>query len=77
MPTYVNNREALLYVDVRHNYRTSMVQSQTIEPKAVFVARTTDIPARWLEQGDTLAGNQPWVTMLFPEPTDEEINGSG
>lgn len=75
MPTYKNNRDALLVVESRHNPLTSTVESRTIKPGEFFIAHSTEIPARWLAQGSPLEGNGPWVTQTSAEPTDEELSG--
>jgi hypothetical protein len=74
MPTYKNNRQALLFIEAKSNAAQGAVDSRSIGAGAVFTAKTADVPVRWLEQGSPLEGAGPWVTMLSESPTDEELS---
>ncbi|HTU61149.1 MAG TPA: hypothetical protein VMF89_21995, partial [Polyangiales bacterium] len=75
MPTYRNNRDALLFIESKHLDGSSVATMREIAAKATFAARSNEIPARWLAQGHPLEGPEPWVTQISAEPTDEDLSG--
>lgn len=74
MPTYRNDRAVPIEIETRNNNHAGMVQSRRIAPGETFTALSTDIPVRWLAQGNKLEGSTPWVSLVDDEPTDEELS---
>jgi hypothetical protein len=74
MPTYKNEKQGMLVIEHRDNPRTSVSVSRTIQAGEIFVARSVEIPARWLAPGNPVEGNG-WVTLVSAEPADEELSG--
>jgi hypothetical protein len=75
MPTYKNARNANLFIESRYNQRAGVGEARMISSGEVFVAHSADIPARWLEQGNSLEGKAPWVSLVSETPTDEDLSG--
>lgn len=77
MPTYQNNRQANLSIEACHNANDANVHHREIAAGAVFVAHSSAIPARWLTPNPVEGGNAvAWVTKLFNEPDDEELEAT-
>lgn len=75
MPTYQNNRQALLYIEGKHNPRTGVPTERVIGPKEIFVAHSSEVPERWLSPSPHEPNNpEPWVTQVSAEPTDEQLS---